>query len=453
MSAPVCCPKKSRTRASVNAPIGTSVSTACSGWPSHVPLRKSLIGRIGRKRAVSQRWLKSPTGFAQPSFMATSRARKWAIVILRSSVDATPTGRGPDAGCAIDDGRGGPRFRYAGGPDDDHDALDRRARCRTLGLAAHPGRVLGDLARRGTGRQPGLRVPAHVPARRWAFPSPTGFDSSGLFGALIFVVGMPLVPLWGVWADKYSRKAVVIRSALVEAVVFAAVALSREPWQLALSMLLDRASSSATPGSCSAAIRDSVPRRRLGTAIALFGASGPIGFAVGPVLGGVHHRRPWLGHRRRVHACPPGSRSGRRCSSALASREVRPEVVPSGPILRLAFGALRGVLADIPTRRIFAIFFVAFLANQMTRPYVPVLVARRERTGRRARATSGSWLGRRRSSARCSRRWAAALGDRIGYPAGAGGVAARVGDRGPRHAARPERPDPRARRPLVVRVR
>ena len=60
----------------------------------------------------------------------------------------------------------------------------------------------------------------------------------GLFSALIFVVGMPLVPLWGVWADKYSRKAVIVRSALVEAVVFAGVALSREPWQLALSMLL-----------------------------------------------------------------------------------------------------------------------------------------------------------------------------------------------------------------------
>ncbi len=34
----------------------------------------------------------------------------------------------------------------------------------------------------------------------------------GLFSALIFVVGMPLVPLWGVWADKYSRKAVIVRS-------------------------------------------------------------------------------------------------------------------------------------------------------------------------------------------------------------------------------------------------
>ena len=43
----------------------------------------------------------------------------------------------------------------------------------------------------------------------------------GLFSALIFIVGMPLVPLWGVWADKYSRKAVIVRSCLVEAVVFA----------------------------------------------------------------------------------------------------------------------------------------------------------------------------------------------------------------------------------------
>ena len=42
----------------------------------------------------------------------------------------------------------------------------------------------------------------------------------GIFSALIFVVGAPLVPLWGVWADKYSRKAVIVRSALVEAVVF-----------------------------------------------------------------------------------------------------------------------------------------------------------------------------------------------------------------------------------------
>jgi MFS family permease len=195
----------------------------------------------------------------------------------------------------------------------------------------------------------------------------------GLFGALIFVVGMPLVPLWGVWADKYSRKAVVIRSALVEAVVFAAVALSREPWQLALSMLLVGFQLGNT-GVMLGAIRDSVPRRRIGTAMAVFGASGPIGFAVGPVLGGVIIDRLGWGIPA-VFTVSAGLSVGTALLVGIGSREVRPEVVPSGPILRLAFGAIRGVASDLPTRRIFAIFFVAFLANQMTRAYVPVLVA------------------------------------------------------------------------------
>ena len=85
----------------------------------------------------------------------------------------------------------------------------------------------------------------------------------GLFSSLVFVVGLPLVPLWGVWADKYSRKAVIIRSALVEAVVFAGVALSREPWQLALSMLLIGFQLGNT-GVMLAGIRDVTPLRRLG---------------------------------------------------------------------------------------------------------------------------------------------------------------------------------------------
>jgi len=46
----------------------------------------------------------------------------------------------------------------------------------------------------------------------------------GILGSFVFILGLPLVPLWGVWADKYSRKAVIIRSAVVEVVVFAGVA-------------------------------------------------------------------------------------------------------------------------------------------------------------------------------------------------------------------------------------
>lgn len=196
----------------------------------------------------------------------------------------------------------------------------------------------------------------------------------GIFGSLIFVVGAPLVPLWGVWADKYSRKAVIVRSAVVEAVVFACVAASREPWQLAGSMLLVGLQLGNT-GVMLAAIRDVVPRWRLGTLISIFGASGPIGFAVGPVLGGLIVDGLGL-PLAAVFWVSAGLSVGTALLVAVGSREVRPEVVPEGRVLHLAFGAIRGALADPAVRRIFAIFGVAYLGAQLSRPYIPVVVER-----------------------------------------------------------------------------
>jgi MFS family permease len=194
----------------------------------------------------------------------------------------------------------------------------------------------------------------------------------GVFSALIFVVGAPLVPLWGVWADKYSRTAVIARSAVVEAVVFAGVAISTEPWQLALTLLLVGFQLGNT-GVMLAAIRDVAPRARIGLAVAIFGASGPIGFAAGPaaaglLIDGMGWALPavfWLSSALSVAAA---------LLVWLGTHEVRPEVVPSGTTLSLAFGAVRGVLTDPVVRRIFAIYTVAFLATQASRPYVPVLV-------------------------------------------------------------------------------
>lgn len=194
----------------------------------------------------------------------------------------------------------------------------------------------------------------------------------GLFTALIFIVGAPLVPLWGAWADKYSRKVVIVRSALVEAVVFAGVALSREPWQLALSLLLIGLQLGNT-GVMLAGIRDVTPRARLGTTIALFGASGSIGFAVGPVLAGIlTDGFGWS--LAAVFALSAVLSVLTAVLVGLGSREVRPEVVPTGRIIDLAFGALRGVLVDRHVRRIFLIFGVSYLATQMSRPYLPVVV-------------------------------------------------------------------------------
>ena len=172
---------------------------------------------------------------------------------------------------------------------------------------------------------------------------------------------MPLVPLWGAWADKYSRKVVIVRSALVEAVVFAGVALAREPWQLALSMLLigfqlgntgvmlaghprrdARATGSGRRSPCSARRARSGSRSgrpSAGILIDGFGWALPPVFALSALLS-----------------------VGTALLVTFGSREVRPEVVPTGRIVDLAFGAMRGVLTDQAARRIFPIFGISFLA-------------------------------------------------------------------------------------------
>ena len=94
-----------------------------------------------------------------------------------------------------------------------------------------------------------------------------------------------------------------------------------------------------------AGIRDVTPIRRLGTTIAIFGASGPIGFAVGPALAGL--LIDGLGWSLpAVFWLSAGLSVGTALLVAFGSREVRPEVVPTGRVLDLAFGAVRGVLAD-----------------------------------------------------------------------------------------------------------
>ena len=235
----------------------------------------------------------------------------------------------------------------------------------------------------------------------------------GLFGSLLFVLGMPLVPLWGVWADRYSRKAVIARSAIVEAVVFTGMAIAKEPWQVAVSMLLIGFQLGNT-GVMLAGIRDTSPRKRIGTIIAVFGASGPIGFAVGPVLAGVLiDRAGWS-----VSGVFALSASLSLATAALVtfgSREVRPEVVPEGRVLQLAFGAVRGVVADPAVRRIFVVFGAAYLANQMSRPYMPVLVQTIVGTGPGLASAIGLVAGSAALAGALLAPLAGALGDRIGF--------------------------------------
>jgi MFS family permease len=195
---------------------------------------------------------------------------------------------------------------------------------------------------------------------------------TGIFTSLIFVFGILLVPFWGVWADKYSRRAVIVRSAVVEAVVFAGVAIAQEPWQLAAALLLTGLQLGNT-GVMLAALRDVTPHGRIGTMSALFGATSPIGFAIGPVIAGLMIDGLGL-TLADVFWVSAALSAGIVAVLLVGTREVRPEVVPAGRVIALARDAILGVLRDPAIRRLFVIFGVAILANQMYRPFLPILV-------------------------------------------------------------------------------
>src|SRR5450759_1429870 len=118
----------------------------------------------------------------------------------------------------------------------------------------------------------------HVPAPE--VPAWTGY-----LNAAFFLFGVPLVPFWGVWSERYGRIPIIARSAFVEMVVFSVLWLAQNRWQAAFGLLLVGFQLGNT-GVMLTALRAVTPRGRVGVAISLFGVTPSLGFALGPAIGG-----------------------------------------------------------------------------------------------------------------------------------------------------------------------
>lgn len=108
---------------------------------------------------------------------------------------------------------------------------------------------------------------------------------TGLLAAFAFILGIPLLPFWGVWADRYSRKLVIVRSSYAGALMFALLALSSNVWESAAARMLSGLVLGNT-GVMLAVQAEITPRDRLGLAIGLVTAGNPLGIAIGPLFGG-----------------------------------------------------------------------------------------------------------------------------------------------------------------------
>ena len=243
--------------------------------------------------------------------------------------------------------------------------------------------------------------PAEVPA--W----------TGYLNAAFFLFGLPLVPFWGVWSERYGRIPIIARSAFVEMVVFAVLWLAQNRWHAALGLLLVGFQLGNT-GVMLTALRAVTPQGRVGFAISLFGVTPSLGFALGPVTGGWLVGQSILNLHTLFAIDAAMSLVAGVILLAFAREGTRPPA-PSGSATRLAIGAVRQALTGRVTLIVFGVFGLAYFAQQIANPFLPLLVLRIVGSGSGAAGQIGIVFGASALLGALLSPLAGAAGDRYGF--------------------------------------
>ncbi len=136
-----------------------------------------------------------------------------------------------------------------------------------------------------------VAVVAHFVLFTPAFLTAIGFSESeintwtGPIASAGFLLGIWFVPFWGVLADRYGRKPLILRSYYVEIVAMALSALSQNVWLYLIGRGLTGFALGNT-GLMYASLTETAPRNRVALALSLVNGSGPVGSLVGALVGG-----------------------------------------------------------------------------------------------------------------------------------------------------------------------
>jgi DHA1 family multidrug resistance protein-like MFS transporter len=192
---------------------------------------------------------------------------------------------------------------------------------------------------------------------------------TGILGSLGFVLGLPLLPFWGPWAARYGRKPVIIRSSVVEAVLFAIAAHARTPQELAVARLLTGFVMGNT-GVMMAAQSEITPPGRIGLAVAAIGAGPSVAMAVGPLLGGLVAAHLGL---RALFTIDSAATAAAALLMAVVLRERRAPRA-TAPVGALAGSALRAVVRLPNVRQAFLVFACVGFGTTAVNPYLPIWI-------------------------------------------------------------------------------
>jgi MFS family permease len=195
---------------------------------------------------------------------------------------------------------------------------------------------------------------------------------TGTLASLGFVIGLPLLPFWGVWADRYNRKLIIARSAYVEGALFALAAFSPNVWFLAGAQLLSGFVFGNT-GVMLAMLAEATPRKRLGMAVGVASAGFPIGSSVGPLLGG------YVAQTFGIRPLLFGDGAASALIGLLLTLGVheRARDVVAGVSVRSMLGrAARDIVSSRLVAGIFGVYFLSVFSISLYTQLLPILIQR-----------------------------------------------------------------------------
>jgi len=236
-------------------------------------------------------------------------------------------------------------------------------------------------------------------------PQVVGFLS---VSALLF--GLPLVPFWGAWAERYSRKLIIVRSAVVEAVMFGLLAFATDIWQVFILVPLVGLNLGNT-GVMLAEVTDRAPRLRTGFAISLVGTAGPLGFAIGPAIGGLLADENGV---QSLFLLDSVLTLGVTVMLLTLYHERRDRPRPTATVMMLVKRSILAVARTPLARGVFLTYFFVLIGQRMVLPFLALYVE--ELNGPLMIATTvGLVAGAYGLAAAIGSPTAGVIGDRVGY--------------------------------------
>jgi len=220
-----------------------------------------------------------------------------------------------------------------------------------------------------------VAVVAHFVLFTPAFLHAIGFSKSeidawtGPISAIAFAIGIWFVPFWGVFADRYGRKPLILRSNYVEVIAMTLAALSQNVWLYIVARALTGFALGNT-GLMYASLTEAAPKNRVALALGLVNGSAPLGSLIGGLAGG------WIVSEFGVHTLFGVDAIVALITAIILTAFYRETFTPkpTPPIATMLAEALRAIVHSSVASTIFVVSFVSSAAFFFSYPYLPVRI-------------------------------------------------------------------------------